>query len=35
MVNPFDKTFFRFLFGFIVILAICFAGLYFAGQHLR
>ncbi|MDE2188214.1 MAG: hypothetical protein KGJ35_00590 [Patescibacteria group bacterium] len=29
MVNPFDKTFFKFLFGFILILAVSFTILYF------
>ena len=32
MVNPFDRTFFKFLFGFIIILALSFCVLFFANQ---
>jgi hypothetical protein len=33
MVNPFDRTFFRFLFGFAFILLVSFAILYFVGHY--
>ncbi len=33
MVNPFDQNFFKFLFGFLAILAVSFAMLYFVGQY--
>ncbi|HTK33414.1 MAG TPA: hypothetical protein VL335_02630 [Candidatus Paceibacterota bacterium] len=32
MVNPFDKSFFRFFFGFVLILALSFFVLYAVGQ---
>ena len=35
MVNPFDKTFFKFLIGFACILILSFAVLYFVGRYLR
>jgi hypothetical protein len=35
MVNPFDKSFFKFLIGFVLILAASFAALYFAGRFLH
>jgi hypothetical protein len=34
MVNPFDRTFFKFLFGFLAILVFSFAVLYFADRDL-
>jgi hypothetical protein len=33
MVNPFDKNFFHFLFGFLMILAFSFSVLYFTGKY--
>jgi len=33
MVNPFDRSFFRFLFGFLIILAASFSIIYFVGQY--
>ena len=33
MVNPFDRTFFRFLLGFGIILIVSFAILYFVGKY--
>ena len=33
MVNPFDKSFFKFLLGFALILIMSFAIIYFATQH--
>ena len=33
MKNPFDQTFFRFLLGFTLILAMSFAILFFVGQY--
>jgi len=33
MSNPFDKTFFRFVFGFSIILLISFAILYFTMEY--
>jgi hypothetical protein len=33
MVNPFDKSFFRFLIGFACILILSFVVLYVAGQY--
>ena len=33
MVNPFDRTFFRFLCGFACILIASFAVLYFVGRY--
>ena len=33
MVNPFDRTFFRFVIGFTLILAISFAVLFFVGEY--
>jgi hypothetical protein len=35
MVNPFDRNFFKFISGFITILAVSFAVLYFVGQRLH
>jgi hypothetical protein len=32
MVNPFDRTFFKFFFGFITILLLSFCVLYFANK---
>lgn len=32
MVNPFDRTFFKFFFGFITILLVSFCVLYFANH---
>jgi hypothetical protein len=32
MVNPFDRTFFKFFFGFVTILLLSFCVLYFANQ---
>lgn len=32
MVNPFDRSFFRFFFGFVLILALSFFILYAVGQ---
>ena len=32
MVNPFDRTFFKFLFGFLIILGLSFCVLFFANQ---
>lgn len=34
MVNPFDKSFFKFLAGFAIILVLTFAMIYFAAHHL-
>lgn len=31
MVNPFDRSFFRFFFGFVIILALSFIILYLVG----
>ena len=33
MVNPFDRTFFRFAFGFTLILGISFAVLFFVNRY--
>lgn len=33
MVNPFDRTFFRFLIGFTLMLAISFSILYIVGKY--
>jgi hypothetical protein len=33
MVNPFDRTFFRFVLGFTLILVISFAILFFVGEY--
>ncbi len=33
MVNPFDRNFFHFLAGFILILCLGFSVLYFAGKY--
>ena len=33
MVNPFDKTFFRFILGFAFILSLSFGVLFFAGRY--
>ena len=33
MINPFDRTFFRFMFGFVFILSLSFAVLYFVGKY--
>jgi hypothetical protein len=33
MVNPFDRTFFRFLLGFTLILVVSFAILFFVEQY--
>ena len=33
MVNPFDRTFFKFLIGFTLILGASFAILYFVGHY--
>jgi len=33
MVNPFDRNFFKFLFGFLIILAASFSVIYFVGQY--
>lgn len=33
MVNPFDRTFFRFVLGFAFMLSLSFAILYFVGQY--
>lgn len=35
MVNPFDKSFFKFLIGFASILLLSFAAVYAAGTYLR
>ncbi len=35
MVNPFDKTFFKFAVGFAAILAISFLVFYLVGQYLH
>ena len=32
MVNPFDRSFFKFFVGFVCILALSFLVLYFVGQ---
>jgi hypothetical protein len=34
MVNPFDKSFFKFLLGFAIILVLTFSIIYFAANHL-
>ena len=34
MVNPFDRSFFKFLIGFAIILVASFAILYLAGKYL-
>ena len=33
MINPFDKTFFRFVLGFTLILSLSFLTLYLANQY--
>lgn len=33
MINPFDKTFFKFLLGFILILLFSFSIFFFTGQN--
>lgn len=33
MVNPFDRSFFKFLIGFTLILGVSFAILYFVGRY--
>ena len=33
MVNPFDRNFFHFLFGFLLILCFSFSVLYFTGKY--
>ncbi len=33
MVNPFDRNFFRFLFGFVAILAVSFSVIYLVGRY--
>lgn len=33
MINPFDRTFFKFLIGFALILGVSFAILYFVGRY--
>jgi hypothetical protein len=33
MVNPFDRTFFRFILGFTFILSLSFSVLYFADRY--
>ena len=33
MVNPFDRNFFKFLFGFLVILSVAFGIIYFVGRY--
>jgi hypothetical protein len=35
MVNPFDKTFFRFLLGFTFILTASFGVMYFVGVYMK
>ncbi|MEA2715426.1 MAG: hypothetical protein QOG91_454 [Candidatus Parcubacteria bacterium] len=33
MVNPFDRSFFKFFVGFICILSVSFAIIYFVGRY--
>jgi hypothetical protein len=33
MVNPFDRTFFRLMLGFVFMLSMSFAILYFVGKY--
>ncbi|MFA6404953.1 MAG: hypothetical protein WCW03_03075 [Candidatus Paceibacterota bacterium] len=33
MVNPFDRNFFKFFFGFLFILIVSFTILYFVGRY--
>jgi hypothetical protein len=33
MVNPFDRNFFKFLLGFLVILAASWSVIYFVGRY--
>lgn len=35
MTNPFDRTFFKFFFGFVAILAVSFAVFYLAGKYIH
>lgn len=35
MTNPFDRSFFKFIIGFAVILLVSFTVLYFVGQNLQ
>jgi len=35
MINPFDRTFFKFIIGFAVILLASFVVLYYIGKHLH
>jgi len=35
MVNPFDKSFFKFLIGFAIILLVSFGVLYLVGNYLH
>ena len=34
MVNPFDRNFFRFLLGFLLILTVSFGIIYFVGRYI-